>query len=114
MQEELFGPVLALHECEDFSEALDILNNTDFALTAAVYSRSPLNIQKAKEACRVGNLYINHKSTGALVNRQPFGGFALSGTGPKAGGPGYLQQFCNQRHISENTMRRGFSPELES
>jgi RHH-type proline utilization regulon transcriptional repressor/proline dehydrogenase/delta 1-pyrroline-5-carboxylate dehydrogenase len=60
----------------------------------------------------VGNLYLNRGCTGALVGRQPFGGFAMSGTGAKAGGPGYLLQFADPRVVSENTLRRGFAPEL--
>jgi RHH-type proline utilization regulon transcriptional repressor/proline dehydrogenase/delta 1-pyrroline-5-carboxylate dehydrogenase len=62
----------------------------------------------------VGNLYLNRGSTGALVERQPFGGFGMSGIGTKAGGPGYLQLFVDPRVVTENTMRRGFTPELES
>ena len=66
-----------------------------------------------KRRFRVGNLYINRKSTGALVDRQPFGGFKLSGIGSKAGGPDYLLQFVLPRVITENTMRRGFAPEAQ-
>jgi RHH-type proline utilization regulon transcriptional repressor/proline dehydrogenase/delta 1-pyrroline-5-carboxylate dehydrogenase len=70
-----------------------------------------LNIARAREAFRVGNLYINRDCTGALVNRQPFGGGGLSGVGGKAGGPDYLPHFLQARVITENTMRRGFAPE---
>lgn len=110
-QEEIFGPVLALMKASDFEHALEIANGTRFALTGAVYSRSPYNIQKAYERFDVGNLYINRGSTGALVWRQPFGGYKLSGVGTKAGGPDYLQHFMAPRVVSENTMRRGFAPE---
>lgn len=110
-QEEIFGPVLAVMKAENFDEALKIANGTRFALTGAVFSRSPKNIEKAVKDFDVGNLYINQKSTGAQVARQPFGGFKLSGVGSKAGGPDYLLQFMNPKTITEKTMRQGFSPE---
>ena len=96
---------------KDFDEALAIANQSDYALTGAVFSRMPSHLEKARKQFRVGNLYLNRKSTGALVWRQPFGGFKMSGTGIKAGGPGYLLHFSDQRCITENTMRRGFTPE---
>ena len=77
-----------------------------------MYSRSPVHLDIAREKFRVGNLYLNRGSTGALVDRQPFGGFGMSGGGTKAGGPGYLLHFANPRIVTENTMRRGFTPEL--
>ena len=110
-QEEIFGPVLALMKVDDFGQALAIANATRFALTGGVYSRSPLNIERARREFQVGNLYINQKCTGALVYRQPFGGFKMSGVGAKAGGPDYLVQFMEPRSMTENTMRRGFAPE---
>ena len=110
-QEEIFGPVLALMRAENFDEALAIANGTRFALTGGVYSRSPTNIAKAYAGFDVGNLYINRKCTGALVYRQPFGGYRMSGVGTKAGGPDYLQHFMVPRAVSENTMRRGFAPQ---
>lgn len=109
-QEEIFGPVVAVIKAKDFDDALDIANGVNFALTGAVFSRSPANIDKARRRFRVGNLYINRKCTGAFVCRQPFGGFKLSGVGTKAGGPDYLLQFMVPRTITENTMRRGFAP----
>ncbi|MBX7102967.1 MAG: L-glutamate gamma-semialdehyde dehydrogenase [Gemmataceae bacterium] len=109
-QEEIFGPVVAVIKAKDFDDALAIANNVNYALTGAVYSRSPANIERAKRRFRVGNLYINRKCTGAYVCRQPFGGFKMSGIGSKAGGPEYLQQFMVPRTITENTMRRGFAP----
>lgn len=109
-QEEIFGPVLALYRVPDFATGLKLANQTRFALTGAVYSRSPLNLDRARREFEVGNLYINCGSTGALVYRQPFGGFNMSGIGTKAGGPNYLEQFMVSRSISENTMRRGFAP----
>jgi RHH-type proline utilization regulon transcriptional repressor/proline dehydrogenase/delta 1-pyrroline-5-carboxylate dehydrogenase len=110
-QEEIFGPVLALMKAEDFDEALAIANDTRYALTGGVYSRSPMNIERARADFNVGNLYINQGCTGALVYRQPFGGFKMSGVGSKAGGPDYLLQFLEPRAVTENTMRRGFAPE---
>jgi RHH-type proline utilization regulon transcriptional repressor/proline dehydrogenase/delta 1-pyrroline-5-carboxylate dehydrogenase len=109
-QEEIFGPVLAVLKARDLTEALAIANGTPFALTGGLYSRSPQHIARVKREFRVGNLYINRKITGALVGRQPFGGFKLSGIGSKAGGPDYLLQFLLPRTITENTMRRGFAP----
>ncbi len=109
-QEEIFGPVLAVIKARDLADALDIANGTSYALTGGLFSRSPENIRRVKRQFRVGNLYINRKITGALVNRQPFGGFKLSGIGSKAGGPDYLLQFMVPRTITENTMRRGFAP----
>ena len=109
-QEEIFGPVLAVLRARDLNQALEIANGTPYALTGGIYSRSPLNIARAQREFRVGNLYINRKITGALVDRQPFGGFKLSGIGSKAGGPDYLLQFLLPRTITENTMRRGFAP----
>ncbi|HEV8291595.1 MAG TPA: aldehyde dehydrogenase family protein, partial [Tepidisphaeraceae bacterium] len=79
-------------------------------LTGGIYSRSPASIERCKREFRVGNLYINRKITGALVDRQPFGGFKLSGIGSKAGGPDYLQQFLVPRTVTENTLRHGFAP----
>jgi RHH-type proline utilization regulon transcriptional repressor/proline dehydrogenase/delta 1-pyrroline-5-carboxylate dehydrogenase len=111
-QEEIFGPVLAVIRVEDFDEALDVANSTAYKLTGAVYSRKPSNLEKARREFRVGNLYLNRGSTGALVGRQPFGGFGMSGVGSKAGGRDYLLQFVEPRAICENTMRRGFAPGL--
>jgi RHH-type proline utilization regulon transcriptional repressor/proline dehydrogenase/delta 1-pyrroline-5-carboxylate dehydrogenase len=111
-QEEIFGPVLVLLRAQDLDEALQIANGTEYALTGGLFSRSPGNIVRVRSDFRVGNLYINRRITGALVGRQPFGGFGMSGVGSKAGGPDYLLQFMNPLSISENTMRRGFSPEL--
>jgi RHH-type proline utilization regulon transcriptional repressor/proline dehydrogenase/delta 1-pyrroline-5-carboxylate dehydrogenase len=109
-QEEIFGPVLAVIKAQDLTQALEIANGTSYALTGGLYSRSPANIERVRREFRVGNLYINRKITGALVDRQPFGGFKLSGIGSKAGGPDYLLQFLLPRTITENTMRRGFAP----
>ena len=89
-QEEIFGPVLAVMKVKDFDQALQLANGTDYALTGGIYSRTPAHIQKASREFEVGNLYINRNITGAIVARQPFGGFKLSGVGSKAGGTDYL------------------------
>jgi RHH-type transcriptional regulator, proline utilization regulon repressor / proline dehydrogenase / delta 1-pyrroline-5-carboxylate dehydrogenase len=110
-QEEIFGPVLSVMRAKDLDDALRIANGVKYALTGGCYSRSPSHLELVKRKFRVGNLYINRKCTGALVDRQPFGGFKLSGIGSKAGGPDYLLQFLLPRTITENQMRRGFAPE---
>ena len=109
-QEEVFGPVLAIMKAADFVQAIDWANATRFALTGGVFSRSPEHLKQARARFNVGNLYLNRGCTGALVERQPFGGFKMSGIGSKAGGPDYLLQFLDPRLICENTMRRGFAP----
>jgi RHH-type proline utilization regulon transcriptional repressor/proline dehydrogenase/delta 1-pyrroline-5-carboxylate dehydrogenase len=109
-QEEIFGPVLSVIKARDFTHALEIANNSVFALTGGIFSRSPAHIDQARKEFRVGNLYINRGITGAVVERQPFGGLKLSGIGSKAGGPDYLLQFLEPRTISENTLRHGFAP----
>jgi RHH-type proline utilization regulon transcriptional repressor/proline dehydrogenase/delta 1-pyrroline-5-carboxylate dehydrogenase len=112
-QEEIFGPVLSVIKARDFDHALAIANDSLFALTGGVFSRSPAHIDRARREFRVGNLYVNRGVTGAVVERQPFGGLKLSGIGSKAGGPDYLLQFLEPRTISENTLRHGFMPPVE-
>jgi RHH-type proline utilization regulon transcriptional repressor/proline dehydrogenase/delta 1-pyrroline-5-carboxylate dehydrogenase len=112
-QEEIFGPVLAVLRASDLDEAFTIANSTDYALTGGIFSRSPEHLERARREMVVGNLYLNRGITGALVGRQPFGGFKLSGIGTKAGGPDYLLQFVIPRTVTENTMRRGFAPSPE-
>jgi RHH-type proline utilization regulon transcriptional repressor/proline dehydrogenase/delta 1-pyrroline-5-carboxylate dehydrogenase len=109
-QEEIFGPVLSVMQAANFDEAIRLANDVDFALTGGVYSRSPDHIDQARREFRVGNLYINRKVTGALVDRQPFGGFKFSGLGSKAGGPDYLLEFVLPQTVTENTLRHGFAP----
>ncbi|MEL6797616.1 MAG: aldehyde dehydrogenase family protein, partial [Planctomycetota bacterium] len=111
-QDEIFGPVLAVMHAHNLDEALTIANTHTYKLTGGLFSRKPEHIERTKREFRVGNLYINRSCTGALVGRQPFGGFGLSGVGSKAGGSDYLFQFVEPRAICENTMRRGFAPEL--
>jgi predicted delta-1-pyrroline-5-carboxylate dehydrogenase group 2 len=101
-QEEIFGPVLSVIKVKDLSEAIAVANGTQYALTGGIYSRSRANVERAKREFRVGNLYINRKITGAIVSRQPFGGFKMSGVGSKAGGPDYLVQFMVPRTVTEN------------
>ncbi|HYG33579.1 MAG TPA: aldehyde dehydrogenase family protein, partial [Clostridia bacterium] len=108
-RKEIFGPVLAVTQAKDFDQALALANDSDFALTGGCYSRSPDHLARARSEFVCGNLYINRSITGALVERQPFGGFKMSGGGTKAGGREYLQNFCVLRVITENTIRRGFA-----
>jgi RHH-type proline utilization regulon transcriptional repressor/proline dehydrogenase/delta 1-pyrroline-5-carboxylate dehydrogenase len=109
-QEEIFGPVLAVIKADNFESALAIANGTDYALTGGLYSRTPKHIEQASREFEVGNLYINRNITGAIVARQPFGGFKLSGVGSKAGGSDYLLQFLDPRVVTENIQRQGFAP----
>ena len=108
--EEIFGPVLAVQRARSFEHALEIANDTDYALTAGIVSRSPSHIRLAAAELRAGNVYVNRATTGAVVGRHPFGGYGLSGVGSKAGGPDYLLQFTDPRTVSENTLRQGFAP----
>lgn len=112
--EEIFGPVLAVMRVKDFDQALAWANQTEFALTGGIFSRTPSHLDRARREFDVGNLYLNRGCTGAIVGRQAFGGAAMSGVGSKAGGPDYLQQFCIPKVITENTMRRGFAPPARS
>ena len=109
-REEIFGPVLSITKAKTFDDALALANDCAFALTGGLYSRSPVNIERAKAELVCGNLYINRGITGAIVGRQPFGGFKMSGGGTKAGGVEYLQQFLVPRTVTENCLRRGFAP----
>jgi len=99
-QEEIFGPVLSVIKAKDFDDALHIANDTEYGLTGSLYSNDPRRIEKAKEDYFVGNLYLNRKSTGALVGVHPFGGFNMSGTDSKAGGRDYLLLFTQAKAIS--------------
>jgi 1-pyrroline-5-carboxylate dehydrogenase len=99
-QEEIFGPVLAVTPARDFDHALQLANDTEYGLTGAVFTRNPAKIQQAREEFFVGNLYFNRKCTGAMVGAHPFGGFNMSGTDSKAGGPDYLYQFLQAKSIA--------------
>jgi len=109
-QQEIFGPVIALIPYDTLEQAIAIANDSPYALTAGIYSRNPESISLISRYIEAGNLYINRKITGAMVHRQPFGGYKLSGVGSKAGGTDYLLQFVLPRTITENTLRRGFAP----
>ena len=99
-QEEIFGPVLTVIKAKDFDDAIHIANDTDYGLTGSLYSQNAERIERAKEDYHVGNLYFNRKSTGAFVGVHPFGGFNMSGTDSKAGGPDYLLLFTQAKAIS--------------
>ena len=111
--EEIFGPLLTCLRADDFDHALALANASEYALTGGLFSRSPARIRHAARQFRAGNLYVNRGITGALVGRQPFGGFGLSGVGSKAGGPDYLLQFVEPRVVTENLLRQGFAPTEE-
>jgi len=99
--EEIFGPVLAVIKANGFDEALAIANNTEYGLTGSIYSNSRERLERAGEEFHVGNLYFNRKSTGAMVGAHQFGGFNMSGTDSKAGGPDYLLLFTQAKSIGE-------------
>jgi len=103
-QEEIFGPVLAVIKAQDWKHAIAIANDTEFGLTGAYYSTNEARIDYARREFHVGNLYINRKCTGALVGIHPFGGFDMSGTDSKAGGPDYLLLFTQAKSIAENLL----------
>jgi 1-pyrroline-5-carboxylate dehydrogenase len=100
-QEEIFGPVLAVIKAKDFDEALAIANDSEYGLTGALYSRDVARLERAREEFHVGNLYLNRKCTGATVGIHPFGGFNMSGTDSKAGGPDYLRLYTQGKSIAE-------------
>jgi 1-pyrroline-5-carboxylate dehydrogenase len=100
-QEEIFGPVLAVSKAKDFDHALKLANDTQYGLTGAVYSNNRERLEKAREQFFVGNLYFNRKCTGAMVGAHPFGGFNMSGTDSKAGGPDYLLLFLQAKSVAE-------------
>ncbi len=107
LTEEIFGPLLALERVRDVDDACDRVDASPFALTGGLFARNPDTVDRVIERSPVGNLYVNRAITGAMVARQPFGGNRLSGTGTKAGGPGYLLQFVEPHVVTENTMRHG-------
>jgi 1-pyrroline-5-carboxylate dehydrogenase len=99
-QEEIFGPVLAVTRARDFEHALELANDSQYGLTGAVFSNDPEHLRQAKERFHVGNLYFNRKCTGAMVGAHPFGGFNMSGTDSKAGGPDYLLLFLQAKSVA--------------
>ncbi|MGA2643345.1 MAG: L-glutamate gamma-semialdehyde dehydrogenase [Candidatus Sulfotelmatobacter sp.] len=100
-QEEIFGPVLAVIKARGFDHALEVANDTEFGLTGAIYTKSRDKINRATREFHVGNLYINRKCTGAMVGAHPFGGFNMSGTDSKSGGPDYLYLFTQAKSVAE-------------
>ena len=100
-QEEIFGPVLAIIKAKDYDDALAIANNTEYGLTGAVYTTDRQKLEHARRSYHVGNLYFNRKCTGAMVGAHPFGGFNMSGTDSKAGGPDYLYLFTQAKSVAE-------------
>ena len=110
--QEIFGPVLSVIKVKSLDQALKIANDSDYALTAGIYSRLPSHINRVRKELECGNLYINRSITGAIVERHPFGGYKLSGLGSKTGGPDYLKAFMEPRVMTENLVRQGFSPDL--
>ena len=112
-QEEIFGPVLAIIKADTFAEALEIANNTEYGLTGAIYSDSREKLDAAAEEFQVGNLYLNRKCTGAMVGAHPFGGFGMSGTDSKAGGPDYLLLFTQGKSIAEKVSHVSHQVDLQ-
>jgi 1-pyrroline-5-carboxylate dehydrogenase len=112
--EEIFGPVLAIIKSQNFDEALAIANNTEYGLTGAIYSSSREKLDRAREEFHVGNLYLNRKCTGAMVGAHPFGGFNMSGTDSKAGGPDYLLLFTQAKSIAEKIGHATPAAEMQS
>jgi RHH-type proline utilization regulon transcriptional repressor/proline dehydrogenase/delta 1-pyrroline-5-carboxylate dehydrogenase len=107
LNEEIFGPLLAVERVRDVEHACDRVDASPYALTGGLFARNPDTVDYVVDRSPVGNLYVNRSITGAMVGRQPFGGNRLSGTGTKAGGPGYLLQFVEPHVVTENTMRHG-------
>jgi RHH-type proline utilization regulon transcriptional repressor/proline dehydrogenase/delta 1-pyrroline-5-carboxylate dehydrogenase len=107
LREEIFGPLLAVERVRDVADACDRVDASPYALTGGLFARNPDTVDYVVSRSPVGNLYVNRAITGAMVARQPFGGNRLSGTGTKAGGPGYLLQFVEARAVTENTVRHG-------
>jgi len=100
-QEEIFGPVLAIIKVANFEEGLKVVNNTEYGLTGSIYSTDRAKLDRARRDFHVGNLYFNRKCTGAMVGAHPFGGFNMSGTDSKAGGPDYLLLFTQSKSVAE-------------
>ena len=107
LNEEIFGPLLAVDRVRSIEDACDRVDASPYALTGGLFSRNPQTVDYVVDRTPVGNLYVNREITGAMVGRQPFGGNRLSGTGTKAGGPGYLLHFVEPRVVTENTVRHG-------
>ena len=109
LRDEIFGPLLTVEAVASVEAACDLVAELPFALTGALFSRSPSTVEYVAARSPVGNLYVNRAATGAMVGRQPFGGNRLSGVGSKAGGPDYVLQFTEPHVITENTTRHGLT-----
>jgi RHH-type proline utilization regulon transcriptional repressor/proline dehydrogenase/delta 1-pyrroline-5-carboxylate dehydrogenase len=107
LAEEIFGPMLAVERVASVQDACDRVDASPYGLTGGLFARNPDTVDYVVARSPVGNLYVNREITGAMVGRQPFGGNRLSGTGTKAGGPGYLLQFVEPHVVTENTVRHG-------
>jgi 1-pyrroline-5-carboxylate dehydrogenase len=105
-QEEIFGPVLAIIKVDSFEEGLAVANNTEYGLTGALYTDDRERLAVARREFHVGNLYFNRKCTGAMVGAHPFGGFNMSGTDSKAGGPDYLLLFTQAKSVAEKLISK--------
>ena len=109
LKTEILGPILAVIKAKDIDHAISIANDTDYALTGGIYSRSPGNLKKAKLDIEVGNLFINRQITSTQAGRHPFGGYRMSGIGVKAGSADYLTQFLIPIVVTENTSKAGIA-----
>lgn len=109
LTEEIFGPILHVisYQAAALPLVLESINQTGYGLTLGVHSRLQATWDQVLSTAKVGNIYINRNMIGAVVGVQPFGGHNLSGTGPKAGGPWYLQRLCEEKTISNNTAAIG-------
>lgn len=113
--DEIFGPVLSVMRAKNLDEAIFAANNCHYALTGGIYSRTPSSVQKYLDRILAGNVYVNRGITGAIVERQPFGGFKRSGLGSaKAGSREILRELALPQAVSENIVRHGFSPDMRS
>lgn len=114
LEQEVFGPVLHIvrYASNDLLKVIDAVNATGFGLTLGLHTRINATIQTVRRHARVGNIYVNRNMIGAVVGVQPFGGMGLSGTGPKAGGPHYLQRFTTEQTLSTNIAAIGGNPWL--
>lgn len=108
LRDEIFGPLLAVRRARDLDDAIAIASDSDYALTAGLFSRTPSHIRRFLDTIEAGNVYINRKITGAVVGRHPFGGMRFSGSGEKAGGPGTIHAYLQAVSVSEKTIRHGF------
>jgi len=114
IEREVFGPVLhvAIFRREELNQVIDDINNSEYGLTFGLHSRIDDRVELVTQRVNAGNLYINRNQVGAVVGSQPFGGENLSGTGPKAGGPRYLQRFMKPKRAQRLAVSNGKVVEL--